>query len=190
MASYCEEACQGRRSNPLGCFVFLAATIYETASKHNPVPRSFFWRTRGAKDMGLPIFCIGKDMAIKKEMTLEALASELKGELIGDRDFSVTNICDIEEAEKGDLAFITGKKYASFLETKRASCVIVPNEIEKARVSIIKGKNPNLAFKRAVELIAPDHIPLPKGVHKTASIGNGVALGREVALGAYAVVED
>ncbi|OGW74791.1 MAG: UDP-3-O-(3-hydroxymyristoyl)glucosamine N-acyltransferase [Omnitrophica bacterium RBG_13_46_9] len=123
-------------------------------------------------------------------MTLEALASELKGELIGDRDLSVRNICDIEEAEKGDLAFITGKKYASFLETTRASCVIVPNEIEKARVSIIKCKNPNLAFKRAVELIAPDHIPLPKGVHKTASIGNGVALGREVALGAYAVVED
>ena len=35
----------------------------------------------------------------------------------------------------------------------------------------------------------PGHIPHPKGIHKTAFIGNNVKLGKDVAVDAYAVIE-
>lgn len=119
------------------------------------------------------------------------LAAELGGEFKnGSRGLSVGNIRDIEEAGPGDLAVIFNKKSAPLLEKTKAACVIVPEAVEEAAVPVIKCKNPNLAFKKAVELIMPDHIPHPKGVHKTASLGKNVTLGRGVALGAYVSIED
>ena len=124
-------------------------------------------------------------------MTLGVLARELGGELKNaDGNASVSNICDIGEAKKGDLAFIFTAKSKPLLEKSKASCCVVPVEIEESPIPTIKCKNPNLAFKKAVELIRPEHIPHPAGVHKTAVIGKDVALGKNVALGAYAYIED
>lgn len=127
----------------------------------------------------------------KKKISLEELAKHIGGELIGDRNLTVSNICDIEEAQEGDLVFVFGKKSKShLLEKTKASASVVPNEIEKSPIPIIKCKNPNLAFKKAAELILSRHIPHPKGINKTAVVGKDVKLGENVTLGAYACLED
>lgn len=129
-------------------------------------------------------------MTAKKKITLRELAREIGGELIGDGTLTVSNICDIEEAGKGDLVFIFRKKSQVLLQKTKASASVVPEEIEKAPIPVIKCKSPNLAFKKAAELILPRYIPHPKTIHKTASIGENVKLGKDVSLGAYACVED
>lgn len=129
-------------------------------------------------------------MTKKSEITLKRLAEETEGELVGDGKLTINNICTIEEASSGDLSFVFRKKFESQLEKTKASCAIVPLQINKAPIPIIRCKNPNLAFKKAAELISPGHIPHPKGVHKTASVGENVTLGKDVALGACAVIED
>lgn len=129
-------------------------------------------------------------MSKKNEITLGDLARELGGELVGDSSITVWNIRDIEEAGSGDLAFVLRKKYAPLLEKTKASCVVVPDDIKSTPAPSIKCKNPNLAFKRAVELILPESTPSPKGIHKTVSLGKNVKLGKNVALGAYACLED
>jgi len=126
----------------------------------------------------------------KKKISLEELAKHIGGELVGDRNSTVDNICDIEEAQNGDLVFVFRKKSKSLLEKTKGSCAVVPEGIEKAPIPIIKCKNPNLAFKKAAELILPRHIPHPKGIHKTASISENVKLGKDVSIGAYACLED
>lgn len=126
----------------------------------------------------------------KKSITLGELAEELGGELTGDRNLTVGNINDIEEAEEGDLAFILAKRFERLLEKTKASACVVPEGTGKSAVPTIRCKNPNLAFKKAAELISPDRISRPSGVHKTASIGENVTLGEGVAIGAYTVIGD
>ncbi|MEE9499671.1 MAG: UDP-3-O-(3-hydroxymyristoyl)glucosamine N-acyltransferase [Candidatus Omnitrophota bacterium] len=129
-------------------------------------------------------------MTAKKKISLEELAKHIGGELIGDRNLTVSNICDIEEAQKGDLVFVFRKKSKNhLLEKTKASASVVPDGIEKSPIPIIKCRNPNLAFKKAAELILPQHIPHPKGINTTASIGENVKLGKDVTVGAYACLE-
>ncbi|MGB2706048.1 MAG: UDP-3-O-(3-hydroxymyristoyl)glucosamine N-acyltransferase [Candidatus Omnitrophota bacterium] len=126
----------------------------------------------------------------KNEITLGELAGELDGELVGESNITVVDIRDIEEAGSGDLAFTFRKKSAPLLEKTKACCVVVPADIDKAPVPLIKCKNLNLAFKKAVELILPETASHPRGIHKSASIGKDVKLGSRVALGAYVCLED
>ena len=127
---------------------------------------------------------------VKKKITLEKLADSLGGELIGDRNLTVSNICDIKEANSGDLAFVFRKKSEILLEKTKASCVVVPQAIKRSPTPIIKCKNINVAFKRATELILPDNASRTKGVQKTAFIGKNVILGKDITVGPYAVLED
>jgi UDP-3-O-[3-hydroxymyristoyl] glucosamine N-acyltransferase len=126
----------------------------------------------------------------KKKISLGQLAKAVGGELVGDGGAAVEDIRDIEEAQKGSLVFVFGKKSQSLLEKTKASAAIVPLAIEKAIIPIIRCKNPNLAFKKAAELILSLRIPRLNGIHKTASVGANVKLGKNVALGAYACLED
>ena len=91
--------------------------------------------------------------------------------------------------ERGISHLCSEKKFESSLEKTKASCIIVPPQVKKAHVPIIKCKNPNLAFKKAVELILKNQKPHPQGIHKTATIGKNVTLGKNVAIGACACIE-
>ena len=128
-------------------------------------------------------------MTPKKKISLEELAKHIGGELVGDGNLTVGNICDVEEAQKGDLVFIFRKKSQGLLEKTKGSASVVPEGTGPSPIPVIKCKNPNLAFKKAAELIL-QKFPHPKGIHKTASIGKGVKLGKDVHLGAYACLED
>lgn len=124
----------------------------------------------------------------KKCITLGELARELGGELTGDCNLTVSDIKDTEEAGEGDVAFIFGKKFEKLLEKTKASVCVVPEGIKKTRVPTIKCENPNLAFKKAVDLILPGRIFRPQGIHKTVSIAEDVTLGEGVSIGASTVV--
>jgi len=124
-----------------------------------------------------------------KEIRLGDLARELKGKLTGDPETIIKDIKSIEEAGEGDLAFIFSKKTAASLDNTKASCVVVPGNVTKPDAPLIICENPNLAFKKAVELIIGR--PATKtGIHKTACVDKDVYLGKGVSLGAYAVLED
>jgi len=124
-------------------------------------------------------------------ITLEELARELKGELAGDGSVVVKNIRDIEEAREGDLAILLAKKYEKLLEKTSASACVIPETLKKSfSIPTIKCKNPNLAFKKAAELILKREKNRLTGIHEKAAIGEKVTLGENVSVGAFAVLED
>ncbi|MCK4519343.1 MAG: UDP-3-O-(3-hydroxymyristoyl)glucosamine N-acyltransferase [Candidatus Omnitrophica bacterium] len=122
--------------------------------------------------------------------TLKEIAKLVDGTVIGDENIAITGISGIKEAKKGDLTFIANSKYLSLAETTNASAILTSEEIEAAPKSIIKTKNPSLAFAKLVSLLAPNEIKHPEGIHPAAIIGENVKLGRNVAVQAYAVIED
>ncbi len=122
--------------------------------------------------------------------TLKEIARFIEGEVVGDENVVITGVCGIKEAQSGDITFLANPKYFPLLETTHASAVITSRDIKDTSKPIIRTENPSLAFAKVVSLVEPQDLKHPKGVHPTAIIGKGVVLGRDVAVGPYAVIED
>jgi len=122
--------------------------------------------------------------------TLREIADLVKGELIGDPDIIVTGISGIKEAKRGDITFLANSKYSSLMQTTKATAVITSREVVDAAKPLIKTDNPSVAFTQVVTLAAPNNIRHPKGIHPSAIISKKAELGKNVAIGAYTIVED
>jgi len=122
--------------------------------------------------------------------TLGEIAKLVEGEVVGDSNVVVTGICGIKEAQDGDLTFIANPKYLSLMENTKASAIITSFDVEEAPKPIIKTKNPSLAFAKMVSLMAPNQVIHPEGIDDRAVIGKNVKLGKNVAVQAYAIIED
>ena len=122
--------------------------------------------------------------------TLREIAQLVEGEVIGDENIVITGVCGIREAEEGDLTFIANAKYLPLIRQTRASAIITSREVKQAPKPIVRTDNPDLAFAKMVNLLAPNEIAHPKGIHPTAVIGREVKLGKEVAIQPYVVIGD
>ena len=122
--------------------------------------------------------------------TLKEIAKIVDGEIIGDEKTVITGVCGIKEAKKGDLTFIANSRYLSLVKHTNASAIITSRDVKSAPLPIIRTDNPSIAFAKMVNLIAPNEVKRPKGIHPTAVIGEKVKIGRNVAIQAYAVIGD
>jgi UDP-3-O-[3-hydroxymyristoyl] glucosamine N-acyltransferase len=122
--------------------------------------------------------------------TLREIADIIDGEIVGDPKTIITGISGIKEAREGDITFLANPKYLPQLEETHASAIITSQEIKLAPKPIIRAKNPSLAFAQVAALILPEKVRHPQGIHPTAIIAKNAALGKGVAVGPYAVVED
>jgi len=123
--------------------------------------------------------------------TLKEIAEFIQGEVIGDGSVIITGANGIKEAEAGDITFLSNPKYYPLLHTTSASAVITSQDILEVNKPVIRTDNPSLAFAKVISLITPDDATDSlKGLHPSAVLGKGVKLGKDVALGAYVVIED
>jgi UDP-3-O-[3-hydroxymyristoyl] glucosamine N-acyltransferase len=123
--------------------------------------------------------------------TLKELAALVGGELLGDGAVSISGINGIREAGYGEIAFIVNSKAEAFINTAKASCVIVPKSVNGVfNKPLIKVDNPSIAFSKIIDHINPGRIPHPKGIHETAVISESAKLGKNVSIGAYVVIAD
>ncbi len=128
---------------------------------------------------------------LPREISAKEIAEIVSGKIVGDPDIRVTGISGIKEAKEGDVTFLANEKYSQLLRTTKASVIITsPNmKLPKTDKTLILTENPSLAFAKLVEYWFPQEVDHPKGIHPTAIIGENVKLGKNVAIGAYVVVE-
>ncbi len=82
-------------------------------------------------------------------MKIRDIAELVSGELIGDGDVEVERVAKLSSAASGELAFVDK---ADGDPTSKASCVIVPMELEIASAgNYIRVANPKLAFTLAAQ---------------------------------------
>ena len=122
--------------------------------------------------------------------TLREVAQLVDGDVVGDETVIITGVCGIREAREGDLTFIANSKYLPLMRQTTASAIITSREIRQAPKPIVRTDNPDLAFAKMVNLLAPNEAAHPRGVHPTAVIGKDVKLGKEVAIQPYVVIGD
>ncbi len=121
---------------------------------------------------------------------LQDIAALVGGELVGAGDLMITGVSGIKEAKEGDITFLANPKYLPLLDTTKASAVLVGKDISFPAKPVIRVANPSLAFSRVIELIGPEKIAYPSGVHPSAVIGKGVTLGKDVSIQPHVVIEE
>ena len=123
--------------------------------------------------------------------TLKEIAAFVNGELVGNGAALIKRIKGIQDALEGDLAFIASSKHQELIDSARASCVVVPKDVQGSfNKPLIKVEHPSVAFSKIIGFVSPDSIPHPKGIHETAVISPGVILGKGVCIGPYAIIGD
>lgn len=121
---------------------------------------------------------------------LSEIAEFLGGEVEGDGSIPIEGLADIEQAQKGQLAFVSNQSYTKLMKTTQASALVVFKEAPSCDKPVIRVDKPNLAFLKAAQLFSPESLHSPPGIHETAVIGRDVDLGQGVSIQAYAVIGD
>jgi UDP-3-O-[3-hydroxymyristoyl] glucosamine N-acyltransferase len=123
------------------------------------------------------------------EVALHELVAIIGGALAGDGSVAISGVSGIREAGPGTITFLANPRYNAFLETTRASAVIVPRGTVFPAKPVVESDNPYLTFVKAVEFFVPDRDRRTPGVDPTAVVAHTAILGSGIYLGAHAVVE-
>jgi len=118
-------------------------------------------------------------------------ASEIRdlvgGQLEGCGEATADHVASLDTAGPGAVTFAR-REFLKKVPMTRASIVIVPEKVPGCAAAQIVVPNPYMAFVNILEIFERDQRAHPKGIHPTAVIEAGVRLGRDVGIGAHAVI--
>lgn len=123
------------------------------------------------------------------ERTAREMAEYLGAELEGNPELRISGCASVANAKTGDLVFVDLPKQLDAAAKCAAGCVVLAAGTEMAGKTVLRAKNPRLAFARAIAWMIPREV-IAKGIHPTAVVANSAKLGAGVGVGAYAVIED
>lgn len=134
-------------------------------------------------------------------MTLKEIAQFVNGEITSGDDIIINHLAKIEEAETGDITFLSNPKYAKYLNSTKATAILISKDAEYKEIAsrqnpivLVKVENPYMSFLKLIDVFYPEPQPLAKGIHPsaviapTATIENDAAIGANVVVGARAIV--
>jgi UDP-3-O-[3-hydroxymyristoyl] glucosamine N-acyltransferase len=125
------------------------------------------------------------------EFTAQMIADFLKGEIVGNKEVTVSDISRIEEGREGTLAFLANSKYLKYLYTSDASIILVNRSLkleQQTKATLIRVDDAYAAFASLLNLYT-SQLPQKKGIepncsiHISASVGEGCYVGTFAYLG-------
>ncbi len=128
-----------------------------------------------------------------KEITVKELAALIDGKIVGEENTVLKSLSSLKDAGTGDISFLANKKYTAKAQKTKASVVIAGEDFTekpKEGQSFIICKNPNGAFSKAIDFFAPPSIKFTPGIHPQASVAKSAKIGKNVHIGACAVIDE
>jgi UDP-3-O-[3-hydroxymyristoyl] glucosamine N-acyltransferase len=111
-----------------------------------------------------------------------------------DEDMEITGVAAVDEAMAGNLSYIEGPKFASFVGKTNASALILPQDETLQKLAQERGivwittRNPRLMFAESIALFYQPYHPTPE-IHPTAIIHPTAKIGTDVYIGAHVVIQ-
>jgi UDP-3-O-[3-hydroxymyristoyl] glucosamine N-acyltransferase len=121
-------------------------------------------------------------------MKLGELAAQLECKLEGPADLEITGVGGMDEANAGEITFLSNSRYLPKLRTTRAGAIIAGPDVDTGGKPVLRSADPYMSFARALEIFYPPQRPLA-GIHPTAAIALDAKLGRNPSIGPYVVIE-
>ena len=119
------------------------------------------------------------------------IAALIQGKLEGDPGVEVDNFGKIEEAQKGQLAFLANPKYEEFLYSTKASIIIInENQVlkEKINATLIRVPDAYLAFAALLSKYQEMMNQQLTGIQEPSYVSSTAVLGENVFIGAFAYI--
>lgn len=123
---------------------------------------------------------------------LQQLAAHVGGELRGNPESAVESIAALNKAEPNQLSFISNAKFRELLADSKAGCLLVSAQdvaFCHADSNLIIVRDPYIAYALIAQLM--DATPrAASGISQSAVVSASAILGKNVSIGAHAVIED
>lgn len=132
-----------------------------------------------------------------KSITLDELAKLTNSRVVGNAQYAISNIADLESATELDASFLsnpkyTASRYEAAMRTSQAGVIFIAPSVQ-----IVEGKNflinddPTRAFQETIEFFRGKSNQLTgfSGIHKTAVIHESCKLGQGITVGPNAVID-
>ncbi|MBI5476827.1 MAG: UDP-3-O-(3-hydroxymyristoyl)glucosamine N-acyltransferase [Ignavibacteriales bacterium] len=130
-------------------------------------------------------------------MVLLSEIARITGGTLEGIDVEITGVAKIEEADAGDITFLSNLKYKKHLTSTKASAALLSTgadftELQNRKIplSIIRVSDPYISFLCLIDLFHPSAKLPTKGIHPTAIISKSSTIGNYVSIGAYVVIGD
>ncbi len=145
------------------------------------------------------------------QMRLDQIVSLVGGEILGDGGTLISGVAGIDDAEQGDITFLSNPQYRRYLKSTKASALILPStssspiesigdsphkDEDSISIPVILSENPYYCFAQVMRLFHTQEDEYPKEIHltaqvaKTAQIGAGIYIGPHVCVEEGAKIED
>jgi len=124
------------------------------------------------------------------KLTIAKLAEILKGKMVGEDNTPLFKLSKIEEAQKGDVTFLSNPKYLPWLYKTKASVVIIDRNLKydnKKVGNIILVDNAYSSFNELLNRFANNKLKYT-GINKNCSIDSTVKLGNNVSVGQFSYI--
>jgi UDP-3-O-[3-hydroxymyristoyl] glucosamine N-acyltransferase len=122
-------------------------------------------------------------------MKLKEIAARVGCEVEGGAEVEITGVAGIEDAQPGQLTFLSNRRYRAEVEKTRASAIIVGRKEEGISLPKLRADDPYLSFAHAIELFynAPSYEP---GIHATAVVSKSAKVAADAHVGPFCFVDD
>ena len=124
------------------------------------------------------------------KLTLANLALKLNGDIVGDSEIKLNNIAKIEYAKKGDITFLSNKKYLPWLKKTKASLIIVNKDFDfkmYKSLNFLCVEDSYLAFNQLLQLFNEVKKNQPE-ISKYSLVQKSSSIGKNVHIGNFSVV--
>ena len=125
------------------------------------------------------------------QFTAEMIAALLSGEIVGDKNATVSTVSSIDGGKAGSLAYLTNPKYEQYIYTTEASIVLVDKTFEpkaEVKTTLIKVENVGECVLNLLEMYNAAR-PRKQGISKLASVSEKATIGEGCYIGDFVVVE-
>ena len=123
------------------------------------------------------------------KISLEKLAELTKSGINGEKHIQIDSVAPIETATDGQISFISNPKYSNFLNTTKASAVVLsPQLAKKYNGNALVNKDPYLTFAKILTIIHSEGKSIPS-IHPSAIVADDASIDENVNIGANAVIE-
>lgn len=124
--------------------------------------------------------------------TAQQIADFLKGTIEGDPNVQVSNFSKIEEGKPGSLSFLANPKYTNYIYTTDSSIVLVNNDFvadKPIKATLIRVFNAYAGLAMLLDMVEKSK-PKKKGIEPMSFIAEGVKLGNDIYVGAFAYIAE
>lgn len=109
------------------------------------------------------------------------------------RDIIINGVNSLSDASKGDLTFLSSKKYTKDLENSNASACIVPLDFEgksNLNTALLKVDNPYYVYAKIIDIFYSPAKKHDAKIMPSAYIADTVKIGKNCYIGHNVVIED